>query len=131
LVTPSTVIVAAVELARVQVPASVTVTTLLVVVAVVVTHVPAKPDPYVTVGDAGTVKDPGKAIEMVSPAERAPPDEVEKPCVQLATDPALEGDPVKDTEVTAEPVAVIETADAGETAETLSSEVLTEKPAAG
>jgi len=106
------------------------VTTLLVIVAVVATHVPPKPDPNVTVGDAGTLKDPGTAIEIVSPAERAPPDEVEKPAVQLATDPALEGDPVKVTAVTAEPVVVIETADAGDTAEALSSEVLTEKPAA-
>jgi len=108
LVRPETTIVPVAEVANVQVPLSVTVTTLATVEPVVVlVQVPAKEPPNVTLGDAGTLKANGKAMEIVSPAARAPPDEAVKLAVHELVEWAVAGAPLNATLATAEPEPVM------------------------
>jgi hypothetical protein len=96
------------ELANVQVPLSVTVTTLETVEPVVVlVHVPVKEPPNVTLGEAGTVKADGKAMATVSPDARAPPDEAVKLVVHELVEWAVAGDPLNVTLATSEPEPVM------------------------
>lgn len=96
------------------------------VVPVVPLHEPLKPATEEMTGDAGTVNADGKAIEIVSPDESAPLDDVENPTVHALVAPALPGLPVYVTEFTAEPVAEITTAADGTAP--ASSDVATVKP---
>ena len=96
LVIPAMVNVAAWLLASAQdPPAKVTVTTLLVVVAVAVQL--ENPLGRVIVGDAGTAKPAGKVAVIVPPEANAPVDEVVKPSVQVAVEFAVCGTPAKVT----------------------------------
>ena len=65
----------------------------------------------VMIGVAGTVNAELNVTVIVLPAARAPLDEVVKPSVQVAVEPAVCGEPEKVTAVTE--VAVITTAEAG------------------
>jgi len=94
LMSPAMVMEAAVPPASAQLPVMVNVITLETVVPVVPLQAPLKPETEVTTGDAGTVNADGKAIEIVSPAERAPLDDVEYPTVHALVAPALPGLPV-------------------------------------
>ena len=106
--------VAAVLLARVQLPVRESVTTLATVEPVVVpVQVPPKPLANETVGEAGTVNDDGSVTLIASPAERAPADEEVKPAVQIAVAPEFCGEPEKFTLETDVPVALMATADDG------------------
>jgi len=95
----------------------------------------ANPVTGITVGFAGTVKAELNDAVTVVPATSAPVDEVVKPSVQVAIDPAEVGDPVKVTVVGAVAAEIV-TAAVG-LAATVSSDVATEKvfaasePAAG
>ena len=74
---------------------------------VVLVQVPVKEPPNVTLGVAGTVKADGKAMETVSPAARAPPDEAVKLAVHELVEWAVAGDPLNVTLATLEPEPVM------------------------